>query len=112
MSAKKKVPQVPTKALLEIADWLLDLAATAAYGCHDDLAAVERMRRYLHAVVEKKPRSIPSEEEFLTVIAMAVVALEKRHGLHGLRDQVAAGLDAATHGPRVPLVAHPDFLIP
>jgi hypothetical protein len=112
LSKKKKAPVVPSKALLEIADWLLDLAATSAHGVQDDLAAVERVRRYLHAVVEKKTPRIPTEEEFLTVIAMAVLALEKRHGLPGLRDQVALGLDAATHGQRLPLLTHHVYLVP
>jgi hypothetical protein len=112
VSSRPKAPAVPTKALLEIADWLLDLAATAAYGCHDDLGSVERVRRFLHATADKKAHATPTEEQFLTVIAMAVMALEKRHGLRGLGDQVALGLDAATYGPRAPRVAHHVYLIP
>jgi hypothetical protein len=112
ITKKKRPPTVPVKALLEIADWLLDLAATAAHGCHDDLVSAERVRRFLHATAEKKHRAVPSEEEFLTVIAMAVLALEKRHGLHGLGDQVAVGLEAATHGQRPPVLTQHVYLIP
>lgn len=112
VSARPKAPAVPTKALLEIADWLLDLAATAAHGCHDDLVSVESVRKFLHATADKKAHVAPTEEEFLTVIAMAVMALETRHGLRGLGDQVALGFDAATHGPRVPRIAHHVYLIP
>ena len=55
-----KVPNVPVKALLEIADWLLDLAAAAA---HESSG-----RQQLHATASQKTPAVPTEEEFPTVI--------------------------------------------
>ena len=100
---------MPVKALVEIADWLLDLATTSAHEDHDDLAAVESVRGYLHDLAARKAAEVPSEEELLSVIAMVVVALEQKHGLRGLGDGVAVGLrpgdaraGAARAAPRTP----------
>ncbi|MCA9677658.1 MAG: hypothetical protein KC464_21730 [Myxococcales bacterium] len=90
--------EVPIQALVEIADWLLDLALAATYGCPDDASAIQRVRDYVHGLADGVRPGVPTEEELLGVIAMVVVALEQRHGLEGLAHGVAVGFDAATYG--------------
>lgn len=86
-------PEVPVAAMLEIADWVLDLARTAAYDDADDIEIVERVRGYVHARAHGLPARAPAESELLTTVALAVSATEQRHGIAGLGELVAESLD-------------------
>ncbi len=85
---------LPVGALLEIADWVLDLARGAAYDDAGDLQIVERVRAYIHARAHGLPARAPAESELLTAVALAVAAMEQRHGVVGLGELVAQSLDA------------------
>jgi hypothetical protein len=96
-------PELPIGALLEIGDWILDLARSAACDDADDIEIVERVRTYLHGRAHGVPIRAPAESELLTAIALAVAALEKRHGIVGLGEMVAIGLDGDLRvAPRAP----------
>jgi hypothetical protein len=86
-------PELPVDALLEIADYALDTALTATYGDPDDVAAVERIRRYMHGTLRGFVAERPTESDFMTMLALAVASLEKRHGIVGLGETVASTID-------------------
>jgi hypothetical protein len=86
-------PEVPIHALLEIADYALDTALTVANDDPDDVAAIERVRRYMHRSLKGGIAEHPAESDFLTVLALAVAAMEKRHGIVGLGETVAEAID-------------------
>jgi hypothetical protein len=99
-------PALPIGAMLEIGDWILDLARAAALDDTEDLATVERVRSFVHSKVRGLRARPPSESELLTALALAVAAMEKRHGVVGLGELVAQGLDPVVritpHSRRAP----------
>lgn len=99
-------PELPTGAILEIVDWLFDHAVVAANGNTDDVRTVERVRLHVHDRIEGYPSRSPTESETLTTLALAVAAMEQRHGLTGLGELVAQSVAlaegrSARRGPSV-----------
>jgi hypothetical protein len=89
--------ELPIGALLEIGDWMLDHAVAGTNGDPDDLAVVERVRRFMHRTIEGGIAETPTESDLLTAVALAVTAMEKRHGVVGLGQSVAEAIDQVGH---------------
>ncbi len=96
----------PIGAVLEIVDWMLDQARGAAGGNPTDIAKVERVRAFVHAKLESRPTCSPSESDLYCVIALAIAAMEKRHGSSGLADYVAAMVEQLDGAPAAPVPMH------
>lgn len=107
-------PALPIDAVLEIVDWLLDHAVVAAGDDADDARTVERVRSYVHDRVEGYPSRNPSESEVLTTIALAVAAMEQRHGMTGLGELVAhsVGLAEERSARRGPCLTRHLYCVP
>jgi len=88
----------PATALLELTDWLLDHAVIAAYDDADDLDCIARVRQFAYGSILGWDAPPPSEADFLTTIALVIVAMEQRHGVTGLGEVVGQALDDATFG--------------
>ncbi len=122
-------PELPLRAIHEIADWTLDLARRNANGDREDLAAIERVRRAAHAALDRRKVRAPTERDLLTVASLVVTAAERDFGITGLSDAMATGLDVLslqsepmheitpmpiaprTWPPVMPLVRHPTLPI-
>lgn len=112
-------PELPTRALLEITNWMLDYAEIGAHGDPADLAAIARVRRFLSGAIEGKPAPIPSEADVLTVAGLSVTAFEHRNHMVGLGEVVAGVIDATSaptvcglSGRRLPRIAPHLYCMP
>jgi hypothetical protein len=97
-------PELPIAALLEIADWTLDQALVAASDDPEDIEKVALVRAFMHARSAGVCARTPSESDFHSVMALAIAAMEKRHGIEGLGEYVAEVVDQAmpvSSGPRL-----------
>ena len=119
-AASAATPRPPKRAALAIVDWMLDYAVLGAHGDVDDLAAVARVRTYLHALVDGKAVAMPpSEADVLTVAALSAAAFEHKNQVRGLGEAVACAIDVATAptvcgltGRRLPRVAPHLYCVP
>ena len=117
-------PQLPLRAIHEIADWMLDLARRNADGDREGLAAIERVRRAAHAALDGRKYRTPTERDLLSVVSLVVTAAERDLGVTGLSDALATSFDVLslqaepthevtphTWPPVMPLVRHPTLPI-
>jgi hypothetical protein len=101
-----KTPELPLRAMHEIADWLLDLGRRNADGDHEDLATVERVRRAAHAAIDNK-KYRTTERDLLTVVSLVVTAAERDFGITGLSDAMATSFDVLSLQPERPIATCP-----
>lgn len=92
-------PELPRRAIGEIADWMLDLARRSADGEREDLAAIERVRRATHAAIGGRKVRIPSERDIIIAASHVVTAVERDLGIDGLGAAVASSFDVLTNTP-------------
>ena len=117
-------PELPLRAIHEIADWMLDLARRNADGDREGLAAIERVRRAAHAALDGRKYRTPTERDLLSVVSLVVTAAERDLGVTGLSDALATSFDVLslqaepthevtphTWPPVMPLVRHPTLPI-
>lgn len=92
-----QLPQLPLRALREISDWLLDLAAHGADEDQEDLATVDRIRRVVHQGLAGRPIRQVSERDLLTVASLLATCAERDLGVPGIGAAMAVGYEAADH---------------